>query len=373
MGALGTVGAKIAGLGGALSGRARSGLTNSRVNQAAQSMGERRRSRLRSGVKLNKDGTIKRDADGKVQLTASGRLKRGIANSKIPIASNVMSEMQGRDRRAYLKQYQDEGMSRRYNNDESLGAAYAGITKAFDEQQLNDYITNMATETNNYDAETMNRLLSKELANYSNAEVGSNDENEAKIRAKALMSKMSEGSYSAKLLAGQMGEGGDNYSVKSRKLLANTLSKSSSINAAISKKDGAAAQYMRELNAGNINARDGRNFSSWYGSERFEEKMDDDGRVIETRALGMSNAQNVAENITDDNLGFASQSDYAIERAMGTKGAGVSVGAVISQDRARTMTTNRQINETATEGAINAIYGRAGRPIPTGQNNRAEQ
>ena len=349
MNAFGSVGARLAGLGGVLSGRARAGMTNSRLNQAAQSLGDRRVARRRAGVKFVKD------ENGKLVMkeTARGRIRTGIAKSKVPLVNRLAGEAQGRDRRAFLKQYQDEGMVERYNSINAMKAAHAGITKGLDEQELNDAIINMAGETKNYDADTMQGLLRQSLNDYEQdvATYGENSE-QAKARAlkvKALMSKMSESSYATKLMAGVMSDGTKteedgtvtrvaHTGAAGRKLMANTLAKSSSINAAVSKSDGAAAQYMREINSGATDA----NVSFGYQGD--------------ANGWYAQNGQRIFDKVTDDDVGFAGQSDHAVERAFDYD--------YVPQDVAIGMSRNEQIRRTATRGTLQVIDRRAGRTVP---------
>lgn len=134
-------------------------------------------------------------------------------------------------------------------------------------------IANMKSSTQNYDVDTMASQLSTILKS-SSSDFASGGPKEYEF--KALMEKLStSGGYGQKTMVGILND--PSYGPDVRKIVAGTMQKMGDVSSAINKKDGAMAQYLRDVNVdGQILMSDGTtikkaseiSFDEWAKAKR---------------------------------------------------------------------------------------------------------
>ncbi|MBQ1344567.1 hypothetical protein IIY59_02475 [Candidatus Saccharibacteria bacterium] len=130
MSVMGSLGTRLAGMGSALSSGAKSRMTNSRLNQAAQLAGTRRRARLRAGV--DKNGNIKKNS-----------LRNRFAQSGLGRVTGARASMESA-RSDYKKMVKDEGARGLLMDDEMYSSDIGNIRydaeKAMYDQRVGDMV-----------------------------------------------------------------------------------------------------------------------------------------------------------------------------------------------------------------------------------------
>ena len=178
-------------------------------------------------------------------------------------------------------------------------------------EDLESEISLMKDATRFYDADTMNAQLTKLLT--SSSAMSDSD----RIRAKALMKKMSTGSgYGQKLLAQTLGGANGAH----RQFVAEFMSKDSDVVSAVSRKDNYTAQYLRDVNVGKaMQDANGVEFSAsdltyeqWAGMHRVNIKANGTKEVN-----AKTNTTFVAEDVITDDRDFLSQSAKTVENHIG--------------------------------------------------------
>ena len=122
MSVMGSLGTRLAGMGSALSGGAKSRMTNSGLNQAAQRLGKRRATRIAAGLDKNGRARFKTDKDGNVIYKNGKPVERGL-RSKIPLVRSATADA----RRQYQKMTKDEGADSLMLNPSAFNSAISGI------------------------------------------------------------------------------------------------------------------------------------------------------------------------------------------------------------------------------------------------------
>ena len=130
MSVMGSLGTRLAGMGSALSSGAKSRMTNSRLNQAAQLAGTRRRARLRAGV--DKNGNIRKNS-----------LRNRFAQSGLGRVTGARASMESA-RSDYKKMVKDEGARGLLMDDEMYSSDIGNIRydaeKAMYDQRVGDMV-----------------------------------------------------------------------------------------------------------------------------------------------------------------------------------------------------------------------------------------
>ena len=130
MSVMGSLGTRLAGMGSALSGGVKRGMTNSQLNQAAQLAGTRRRARLRAGV--DKNGNIKKNS-----------LRNRFAQSGLGRVTGARASMESA-RSDYKKMVKDEGARGLLMDDEMYSSDIGNIRydaeKAMYDQRVGDMV-----------------------------------------------------------------------------------------------------------------------------------------------------------------------------------------------------------------------------------------
>jgi hypothetical protein len=257
---------------------------------------------------------------------AGGARERFLSSRLGGLAIGGKSGM-ARNRAAYLKKQREDAA---VNNMMGSGfsAAMAKQESDVNKEQLENEMALMKEDTHNFDVDKMTGDLDTLMRKTSLT-------GQEELRAKALMKKLStSGGYGQKGLAKTVG--GSDVSVANRKLAAKMLSTDADVGGAIAKKDGAAAQYLREINSGATTA---ATLNDWKS----------DTRVV--NGTTMSNAQFVMSNVLTDDNDFAGQSAGVVTDALSS--------GLVDNTRLQRMIDNERLMQSADGDVVQALQAEA--------------
>ena len=194
------------------------------------------------------------------------------------------------NRAAYLNQQREDKAA--YN---LVGAGYeaakAKQESEISKEQLENEMTLMKGDTSNYDVDTMQSQLDSLL-------VRDNLSENEELRSKALMKKLAtKGGYAQGLLAKSVGQ--NNVATNNRQLVSKFMSGDDDVASAIAKKDSYTAQYLRDINNGDVDTSAGlvnsnMNLATWMAATRS--------------GAGVANQKFVNDKVLTDDSDFVSQS-----------------------------------------------------------------
>ena len=310
--------------------RVGTGLQNSRVGNHMQNWQNSRNKAREDNRNLRRAG-LQRNADGSIELSRRGRAQDARAQ-------RLGNSNRGRAYRQRLAAARNEAYGS-YNSDMSAAriatdagamATLAGLTNKQQQQEIQDEILNMAKETGNYDLTTMERRFA-DLVSTDPSQLSSEDQ----LLMKALATKMSETGFGAKSVAKILSGG---YSYKdnngatvrvqsnqaTRRQLADYMTSTDVANK-VGSKDMYVAQYLRDIAAGNADARDASgNYITDASGNRvtmtFDQWAVDDsvrtGKDANGNEVRVSNVEHVAKKILDDDELLAKQGGDSLERTI---------------------------------------------------------
>ena len=293
------------------------GMRNSRVGTHMQEWQDSRNKKREDNRNLRRAG-FRRNEDGSIELSERGRAQNRRAERLGNSAGGRAYRQRLADaRNAAFSSYNSDMSAARVATGAGAMATLAGLTNKQQQQEINDEILNMASETGNYD---LNQMQSRFAALASRAPENLTPEDQ--LRMKALAAKMSETGFGAKAVANILsgratGKNGKAIVVNAsaRKMLADYMT-STDIASKVGNKDMYVAQYMRDVAAGNIEA--SRSFDEWAQAES-------------TSKAGYSNVEFVAKEILNDDELLAKQSTSSLIRTAQVD-QGEYVGQTIQSD-----------------------------------------
>lgn len=365
--ATGALGARLTGLQNRARGSMDKGVRNTsmaRDLQARQNsinqFRENRRIRRKAGI--NEDGTLNERGErlNRKAQRKGGRYQGRLAELRQQAYGSVSGQMS----------------ADRITTAGGAAAAAAALTAKQRKSEVDDEITNMAVDTDNYNVDTMEG----ELGNLMSLDTLTSEQ---EVRMKALMTKLSAsgGDGNKRLINMMSGQGKDssgnkvNVSQAARKAFTDYAT-SSEVAGSMGGKDAYMAQYLRDVQSGAGGTTAETSFDEWLSS-------DSAGRQIDGQSV--TNAEFVAKKVLDDDEMLMKQSTASLKRTAAidegkiiggdgktdVKTTTVTVGAAgaeaLGKDRAERILDNDNINKKQEQ--INELNARAGRTSDGGSDS----
>ena len=308
--AMGGLGAKLSGIQARGRGLADRGIRSTNLAKDLQSrqnnlnqFRDARRARRLSGI--GKDGKL--NTLGKIQ-------------NKIPRTAAQRAALAAKRQRG-LANVSESMNDNRLLSEEGVKAVGAGLIAKQENMAIEDEITNMKEDTNNYHMDTMAELLRKNLA-----------ENGDETRRNALISKLASNPAGIRHLLSIATKD----SAGAQKMAAYMTS--SGAVSQLAKKNTFAAEYLSDLQAGENGAiKDGKavSYNDWLEAEHG--------------TSGISNGQNVALNVNDKPEDLLSQNTDSFEKSF------KYMGAELAATTARRMLDDQNISAALSSEKIGTL------------------